>query len=289
MKISVHITFFVSNEKKVDFKKLKKVLKSYLSLSQKTYIYVHTNIKIKKKIRYVNFVTHYLKNEDPHKLSWKCRSLMEKQKNQFDYFIYSEDDILFNKRNFKAWLNYKDICIRNNFNLGFLRTEISIKNHVSWSIDQPKNLNQSIIIDKNLFIVLKNPYYAMWIYDAIEFKNFIKSEFWNLNDWSGDNPYTELKTREKSAIGWHGLNMKRYKASIIPIKNSKIVDDFCIQHLGNKYIERGPFSIKTKELIDNNLKSYKNTSFVEFIFFYIKFFYKKYFRINLKNYKKKNY
>ena len=49
MKISVHITFFVSNEKKVDFKKLKKVLKSYLSLSQKTYIYVHTNIKIKKK------------------------------------------------------------------------------------------------------------------------------------------------------------------------------------------------------------------------------------------------
>ncbi len=286
MKICVHITFFVTNRKKIDLKKLNKVIKNYLSLSQKTYIFVHTNIDIKKRIRFVNYVTHNLINEDPHKLSWKCRSLMEKQKNQFDYFIYSEDDILFNKKNFKAWLNYKDLCINNKFNLGFLRTEISKKNKILWSIDQPKNLDQSIIINKNIFVVLKNPYCAMWIYDAKEFKNFIKSEFWNLDNWLGHNPYTELKTREMSAIGWHGLNMKRYRATIVPIKNYKIDKDFCIQHLDNKYIKSGPFSIKIQKLISKDLKYYKDKSFIESVYSYFRFFYIKYFRINLKKYKK---
>ena len=211
---------------------------------------------------------------------------MEKQKDQFDYYIYSEDDILFNKRNFKAWLNYKDLCIDNKFNLGFLRTEKSKKNKILWSIDQPKNLDESMIIDKNVFVVLKNPYCAMWIYDNKEFNNFIKSEFWHLDDWSGENLYTELKTREKSAIGWHGLNMKRYKASIIPIKNFKIVEGFYIQHLDNKYIEHGPFSIKVQKLIKKDLKNYKDLSFIDLIFLNFRFFYKKYLRVNLKNYKK---
>ena len=286
MKICVHITFFVKYEKKIDFNKLNKVIKNYLTLSKKTRIFVHTNINIKKKLKFVNFITHNLTKEDPHKLSWKCRTLMEKQKDQFDYYIYSEDDILFNKRNFKAWLNYKDLCIDNNFNLGFLRTEKSKKNKILWSIDQPKNLDESMIIDKNVFVVLKNPYCAMWIYDNKEFNNFIKSEFWYLDDWSGDNPYTELKTREKSAIGWHGLNMKRYKASIIPIKNFKIVEGFYIQHIDNKYIKHGPFSIKVQKLIKKDLKNYSNLSFIDLIFLNFRFFYKKYLRVNLKNYKK---
>ena len=46
-----------------------------------------------------------------------------------------------------------------------------------------------MIIDKNVFVVLKNPYCAMWIYDKKEFNNFIKSEFWHLDDWSGENLY----------------------------------------------------------------------------------------------------
>ena len=85
MKICVHITFFVKDKKKIDFNKLNKVIKNYLTLTKKTYVFVHTNINIKKKLKSVNFITHNLTNEDPHKLSWKCRTLMEKQKNQFDY------------------------------------------------------------------------------------------------------------------------------------------------------------------------------------------------------------
>ena len=51
MKICVHITFFVKYEKKIDFNKLNKVIKNYLTLSKKTRIFVHTNINIKKKLK----------------------------------------------------------------------------------------------------------------------------------------------------------------------------------------------------------------------------------------------
>ena len=287
MKISVHITFYVKNKKKIDFNKLNKTIKNYLTLSKKTYIYVHTNVKIKKKSKFITFINYNLEKEDPLKLSWKCRPLMKKQKNLFDYFIYSEDDIIFKKRNFNAWFKLKDICIKNNFNLGFLRTEIKKDSLNLWSIDQPKQLNRSLMIGDQQFIVLENPYCAMWIYDKKEFGNFIKSEYWNLENWLGDNHYTNLKTREKSAIGWNGLNMKRYKASIVPIKNFRILNEFYLNHQGDKYIKFGPFSIKVNQLINRKLKHCEDIKENLFELFYlrIKFFYRKYLKINLKNYK----
>ena len=287
MKISVHITFYIKNKNKLNLQKLNKVIKSYLTLSNKTYIYIHCNFEIKKKIKFVTFIKHNLKNKDPHKLSWMCRPYMKKQKDYFDYFIYSEDDIIFNKKNFKAWLKFKDVCIRKKFNLSFLRTETLKKNNELWSIDQPTNINQSLIINKRLFVILKNPYCAMWIYDKKEFKNFIKSKYWNLNNWLGNNPYTDLKTREKSAIGWNGLNMNRYKASIVPIQNYKVLNDFYIKHLGEKYLKYGPFSINTSKLINRDLVDYKDDQKNSFKIFLLnmKFFYKKYLRINLKKYK----
>lgn len=48
---------------------------------------------------------------------------MYEQRKKFDIFIYSEDDILFKKKNFFYWLKYKDECIKNRYNIGFLRIE----------------------------------------------------------------------------------------------------------------------------------------------------------------------
>ena len=59
---------------------------------------------------------------------------MENQKNKFDVFIYGEDKILFPKKNFKYWLDNKDLCIKNDYNLGFLRYDI--KNKTFYSPDQ---------------------------------------------------------------------------------------------------------------------------------------------------------
>ena len=101
-KIAVHITFYIDNNYKLKILLLTKILNSYLKISKKIKLFVHTNKKLKnsKKNRNIIFIYYNLKNEDPHKLSWKCRRYMFKQKNLYDFFVYSEDDILFSKHNF---------------------------------------------------------------------------------------------------------------------------------------------------------------------------------------------
>ena len=94
-KISVHISHFINNNKKN--KLFSKVCNNYLKLSKHTTIFVHTNKLIKSTNKRIKFIIHNIKNEHPYKLTWKYRNLMSKQKNDYDLFIYGEDDIIFSK------------------------------------------------------------------------------------------------------------------------------------------------------------------------------------------------
>ena len=266
MKIAVHITFFLDKNIKKKLKELSFYYNNFFKLSKKTEVFVHTNKKIKNFKKNLNFIFHDITNEDPYKLTWKCRSLMEEQKNKFDYFIYCEDDTIFTKQNFNYWLKYKGLY-KKNYNIGFLRTEVSPKTKELWSTDQFGPLNKYVLINKAKFIVLDtNPYYAMWIYDKNEFKLFVKSKFWNLNNWSGLNPFATnvkiLGTREKSAVGWHALNMDKYKATIIPLKNNFVRKECLIIHRSNKYISKeGTIHVSIKNLISKKLFVYNKKKY----------------------------
>jgi hypothetical protein len=42
----------------------------------------------------IKIIYHDLSNIDPFYLTWKCRKLLKQQKNDYDVFMYIEDDIL---------------------------------------------------------------------------------------------------------------------------------------------------------------------------------------------------
>ena len=174
-KISVHIPLYVDLKKKKQLKNFKKVCSSFLSLSSKTKIFVHSNKKFKgnKKIKYFFYDFKKIKRH-PSRLTWFCRDLMKNQKNNFDIFIYCEDDILFTKKNFIYWLKHKDECIKNNYNLGFTRYEI--KNKIFYSADQVAKSKYYVNLSNKKYIVPDNPHSAFWIYDKSEFKEFIKTK-----------------------------------------------------------------------------------------------------------------
>jgi len=231
-KISINITFFIDCNFIKRSAILKKVIKHYLKIFFRPDIFVHTNLILKKKFRLrgVKYITHSLKKKDRWKLAWESRNLINSNKKKYDYYIYSEDDILFTRKNFNYWIKYKDECIKNRYNLGFVRVEKNIK---LFSVDINKKLSKKILINKDQFIINDiNPYCAYWIYDKIELNKFINSKFWNLNNWIENEYYG---TREMAAIGWHGLNMNRYKNTVLPVKNNKIVDGAKIIHLTNNY------------------------------------------------------
>ncbi len=290
MKISVHITLFIKGNKDKKLKNFSKIYKSFFSLSRHTKIFVHTNIKIKNFRKNLFFIYHNIKKENPYRLTWKCRSLMESQKNNYDYFIYSEDDTLFNKKNFKYWLYFKKNLNKKKYNVGFVRTEMSKIDKSLWTTDQFEQLNEYIVIENKKFVVLKNPYFAMWIYDKKEFKNFVNSKYWNLNNWRGLNSFTKLYDREKSAVGWHGLNMNRYIATVIPLKRNNILKSSLITHSSNKYVaERGRIHVSVKNLVSKKLKRFKQRKFSKLEIFYreLVFFIYWSLRFNFKNLKKR--
>lgn len=249
-KISVHIPHYISGNSSKKLKLFTKVCNSYLKISKNIKIFVHTNKKIKKKNIKIKYIYHNLNNINRFKLTWLCRKLMFEQKDKFDIFIYSEDDIIFSKKNFNYWLKYKDICIQNRFNLSFLRVEKSLKNKKLYSTDQIKKIKFYLKIKNILFAKLESSYCGLWIYDRDEFSKFIKSKYWDFN-FNLETISGFQLTREMSAYGWHAPNMDRYDASIIPIINGKLNSNSFIRHISNNYVQNS-YSENPKSLFGSN-------------------------------------
>ena len=261
-KISVHISHFINNNKKN--KLFSKVCNNYLKLSKHTTIFVHTNKLIKSTNKRIKFIIHNIKNEHPYKLTWKYRNLMSKQKNDYDLFIYGEDDIIFSKENLEYWLKYKNICITNKYNLGFIRVDKKKKNNLLYSTDQIKKIKYFLIIKGIKFVKLENPYSAFWIYSKNEFKEFLKTKYWSFN-WSWKTTSGILLTREMAAVGWHGKNMDRYIATLVPLEKEKLSHGSFIKHISNNYGNNpaGLFgTIKVNDLLLKKLIVFKEKNFI---------------------------
>ena len=233
-KILINITFFIDYNFIKRSTILKKIINNYLFYFPNAEIFIHTNLNLKKKFRLqgVNYITHFLKGNDRWKLPWKCRDLIYSNRKKYDYYIYSEDDILFKKNNFNYWIKNKDFLIGKDYNPGFIRTESYNNNTFAVDITKKFSKSQILFINKKKFIIYNNPYYAFWIYDQTELNNFIKSKFWILDRWTNNKFYGPI---EMSGTGWHGLNMKRYKATVVPIIKNRIDNNATITHLGNTY------------------------------------------------------
>ncbi len=299
LKISIHIPLYVDKNKK--FKKIQfnKIIREFLKITSKTKVHIHTNKKnyLPLRNKNVRIVYHNLKNTDPLKLTWKCRDLMESQKKNFDVFIYSEDDILFSKKNFYYWMKFKDLCVKHNYNLGFIRAEKKSSNMLLYASDITKKLSSYVLLEKVKFSVNDvNPYCAFWIYDKNEFNRFILTKYWKFK-WNGFSAFAQYYTREMSAIGWHGKNMNRYISSIIPIKKNKLHPGSIVFHLSNKFANNPVLNKYNKNTIVEkfgslkiiNLLSRKLTLFKEINFFKKKFIQLNYFVYKNIRFNKKNF
>lgn len=289
LKICVHIPLYLDENKKKQVTNFKKVCNSFLKFSKKVDIFVHTNKAIKFKNNKIKYLQYNFKKDHPYYLTWYPRKLMFKQRNNYDIFVYCEDDIYFSKKNFIYWLNNKDLCIKNKFNLGFLRVEN--KGKTLYSADQISQSNQWLELNNKKFIVIKSPHCSFWIYDKNEFNNFTKTKYfhfkWKLLSISGI-----LLIREMATYGWHGIDingkdMERYLATIIPIKNNKFDKDSFIKHLTNNYSKNpaGLFgTFKVSQIISKNLKRFTPQTLFDKLMKKIKYDIYYYSRINLKKY-----
>ncbi len=234
MRITKHITFFFIQDR---IKYINAIISEVNNYNHETDIFIHTNVSHLAPNHFVTnskgkvvIVYHDLSGEHPYKLSWKCRALLAEQKSDYDIFIYCEDDILIPSAAIEYWNKYNHKLIENGYNLGFMRIETY--NGEEFISDLPGvKLDKKQLIDGELFSVNdKNPYCAFWIYNKNEFNKFVNSLYYSIEN------IPHYDTREKSAIGLHGVGIEWYKATVIPIYNGMLTTNCKVYHLPNNYV-----------------------------------------------------
>jgi hypothetical protein len=238
MRITKHITFFYI-ENRINY--INRIISEVNNYPFVTDIYIHTNINFRKELLINNLngkiqiIVHDMLNEHPYYLTWKCRPYMKEQLENYDLFIYVEDDMLFPKEALNYWLEVKDTLLEKNYNLGFIRIETNTKGEEYVTDLMLPIINNNNIVINNCNFVNNNiqTYCACWIYDKSEFTKWINSSYYNILSMA---PY--FNDREGSAIGLNSPHITWYKSTILPINNNNKLDPrIRIYHLANNYVD----------------------------------------------------
>jgi len=247
LRIAKHISFYLSDSTISRVKYLNSILyeiNTYDCGVVDVFIHVNNDYPLdeirllENKLGEVKIVCHNLENTHPYYLTWKCRTLLKEQKNDYDIFMYIEDDILVPWTAIEYWLAYKDLVLKTNNNVGFLRVEVD-KNGTEYTVDVNDKLKSTVTINDIAFINNnKNPYCGFWIYDNKEFNRFINSHYYDIANIEG------YKIREKSAVGLHGILSCWYDKTIIPLINERPISACKIYHLANNYLTENSMLLK---------------------------------------------
>ena len=261
-KIAIHVSFFYI-ESRIQY--VNRIIEATNQYDCDADIYIHTNAHDLRSSAFcphtngrLLIISHDLSLENPFYLTWKCRPLLKTQVDDYDAFMYIEDDILVPWNAIKYWLNNNERLIEQNYNLGFMRIEIAADGEeyitdlhgecfdtiIQLADGQPCCLNN------------KNPYCAFWIYNKAEFKRFVLSPYYDIQN------IPEYPIREKSAIGLHGNLNYWYKGTVIPIIGQGLNPDCRIYHMPNNYVvDSSPFAtIRFEDAIDKNTLKHDSTN-----------------------------
>jgi len=292
MSISIHIPFYNPNPEKKEghrnlrrFDYLKENIENLKTLSIKNDIFVHThNEFLDDKKLDARIIKHQINDNDLDKgfLTWKCRTLMEEQKNDYEYFFYLEHDIKFSEKNLQYWLKYQDQLHKKNFHLGFLIYERNNLDNQKYSIHIVRKLDKYLKIEDKKFVIndLEN-YSCFWIYNKDQFHKFLRSKWWSFKK-RAHNFRHNYGITERSSIGFHSFNMNYFKATLLPEIDNQPDPNCFVEHMTNNYYEkfsefknqnymdiRGVCTLKIDEIFED-LKEVKDNFFLIKLFKLIK-------------------
>lgn len=241
MRISKHIAFYF-NANRIQY--INKIIQETGRYRHRTDIFIHTSKKFSLDLLSIyqngtlNLIIHDLANNelfkiDPYYFNWVTRDFMKAQKDDYDAFMYLEDDILVPSKTIEYWRKYNEQLIERNYNLGFVRIEIDDEGEEFIADLYGEQLDKIIDINNNKYCVNnKNPYCAFWIYNKKEFNKFLNSDYYDINNIL----HYGYGLGESVAIGLHALNGTWYKGTVIPIVDNKLIESCRIYHLPNNYV-----------------------------------------------------
>lgn len=253
-KIIIHIAFHYNEER---FEYLRGVISSILDYNfNRVDIYIDTNVDnfdtgklgldLPENIG-LKIIPHQ-NLEHPFLLTWQHRKNIISLKNEYDYFMYLEDDISVTYEALRKWREDSVLLYKYGKIRGFIRCEEN-NDHEIVSTDYLEKIkcNQIGCFGGKIFFKPKNPYQGFWVYSKEQINKFIESMCWHDGncDW---------EVRERASAGMIWLDNQRHNL-VVPIQKSNIPDYVFVKHLPNNYAmdtNNKHGTIKTKELMPKN-------------------------------------
>ncbi|TVQ43801.1 MAG: hypothetical protein EA365_11540 [Gloeocapsa sp. DLM2.Bin57] len=280
-KLLVHIAFHYNPDREQYLFKVLENFKNY-EISD-IHVIIDTNTEeTKEKLQdfldtlpfTVDIHTH-LNLDHPFNLTWTHREHMLKHVEDYDVFMYIEDDILIPWIAFKGWLAENEAVYKTGKIRGFLRVE-NPNGDKLYAADYRQPMPAPVIwtIGSQYYFSPLRPYHACWVYSRIQMQEFIKTQAWiDGNTGAGG-------IREKAASGMMWV-YKFYHRLVLPINSDgTFPEEVFIYHLPNNYSTDPNTSFaktSTEELFQGKIK-YKN-SFDGFMTYYHQLIQEKYLKI----------
>ena len=224
--IAAHISFYFVEERLENLKKNVEGILSYNQFNNKK-IWIHSNKTFDINLKNVTIVEHDCsKMLHPWHLTWAHRTLLKSQIDQYDTFMYNEDDIYVGPKNIDYWIEQEPIVSSYGFDLGFIRIEVN-SNRDECVVDllRGEKHQKRCFIEKKQYSLLTNNYRGFWIYNKKQMISFANSPKF----CSAPN-YID-QSRENSARGMQ----KTETPSVVPIINGCLDERSKVYHLTNNY------------------------------------------------------
>jgi hypothetical protein len=147
---------------------------------------------------------------DPLKLTWMHRKPMARVVEDYDYFLYIEDDILLTPQSVRLWHERLPILKSHGYLPGFLRVEFNRRRELMTS-DFPRHAtpDEVVMIDGQPYLHSPFPYQAFWLYDRETMRAFVASELYRTG-----HPGVLIRecmafgcTYERTAEGWRSRHL----------------------------------------------------------------------------------
>lgn len=193
-------------------------------------------------------------------LTWAHKSLLREAVNNkyYDFYVYTENDIVFDSENFLYWLFYKDKLKALNLEPGFCRYEsynsklVPFDNHRIWELNgltrdvwgkRPYKVNfyLSPLDDFVGFVSLGNPYMGMMILDQQMAEVYTRSQSFDPIKSFEVTQFRCWPIADRSSMGlafenlWPGQEHRRVVPVVQVNKTLQIAPCGLVEHCDTKY------------------------------------------------------
>lgn len=206
---------------------LERIINEYRSMAFAVDIVVLSNID--KRAKFGTDCIVGTPSRNPWSLPFAHKKLFTERRDQYDLFIYSEDDILVTERNISAWLEVMRVLPENEI-AGFLRVEYGedgrrnypdVHAHFHWDAASVRRRGDYVLAH------FTNEHAACFIMTREQLRGALRSGRFDVAPHEGK--YDLLCTAATDPYTQCGLT------KLIPVSH---LEEFTVHHMSNKYVGR---------------------------------------------------